>query len=116
LSQHLSRTSSRGPVTLSSAKVTITPASAALKHTYTLSAVTGTANAAKQQVGARLLSFTSSAQTQTARATGVGTIPGTHASGIVAIDNFNTSSPLTLGAGVKIINSYYSGRMSTRYR
>jgi len=104
--QHQSGTTSPRSSTLSSATVTITPANIDLKHTFTISAVTGTPNASKQQVGARLLSFTTSSYTQTAQATGIGTIPGTHASGTVAIDNFNTSSSLTLTAGSVFANTY----------
>lgn len=94
------------PVAASSAILTITPASANLNSTYTISAVTGNPDTSKQQVqGARILSTTTSSYTQTANATGQGTIPGTHASGTVYIDNFDTSAPITLTAGSVYANN-----------
>jgi hypothetical protein len=65
--------------------VTITPASKPVSGTFTLSAVTGTPDAAKQQVQARMLSVTTSAETKTVNATGQEHVAGTHASGMVYI-------------------------------
>src|SRR5579859_7368612 len=97
------------PVAASSAIMTITPSSANLNQTYTISAVTGNPDASKQQVqGARILSATTGTYTQTVNATGQGTIPGTHASGTVAVDNWNPSASLTLYAGSIYSNTYSS--------
>lgn len=88
------------PVVASSAIMTITPSSASLNQTYTISAVTGNPDASKQEVqGARILTSTTGTYSQTVNATGQGTIPGTRASGTVYIDNFNTAAPITLTAG-----------------
>src|SRR6266566_739738 len=57
------------PGTVSASTVTITPASTDLKQTYTISAVTGTPDASKQQV----------------QATGTATTSGTHATGTLTI-------------------------------
>jgi VCBS repeat-containing protein len=104
----------RGPLVLasilsggraSSATVTITPASTDLKNTYTISVVTGTADASQNQVGgARLLSVTTPAYTQTVNATGQGTIPGTQASGTLQVENHDTSNSLTINAGTVFPN------------
>ncbi len=97
------------PVAASSAVMTITPASANLNQSYTISAVTGNPDASKQQVqGARILSTATGTYTQTANATGQGTTPGTHASGTVYIDNWNPSASLTLYAGSIYSNTYSS--------
>lgn len=101
--------SPNAPVVASSAIMTITPASANLNQTYTISAVTGNPDASQQQVqGARILSTTTGLYTQTVNATGQGTIPGTHASGTALVDNFNSSGPLTLTAGSVYANNYSS--------
>ena len=69
--------------------------------------MTGTPNTSQHQYqGARFLSNTTSTYTQTAQATGQGTIPGTHASGTVCIDNFDTTSSITLGVGSVYGNTY----------
>jgi serine/threonine protein kinase len=93
-----SRGATSGPGASSSAMVTIIPASKNLSNTFTLSGVTGTPDASKQQVGARLLSATTSAHSQTVNTTGQGTTPGTQASGLVALFNFQ-SSPMGFNAG-----------------
>jgi hypothetical protein len=89
----------------SSATVTIIPASSDLQNTYTISVVTGTPDASMNQVeGARLLSTTTSANTQTVKATGQGTIPGTQASGTLQVENHDPSNSLTLNAGTVFAN------------
>ncbi|MFL5662826.1 MAG: serine/threonine protein kinase [Ktedonobacteraceae bacterium] len=95
-----------GPHPASSATLKITPASSHLAKTYTILAVPGSPNASQHQVAARLLSYTTQTQAQTVKATGQGTTPGTHASGTVLIDNFDTSSSLTLTAGSIFTNTY----------
>jgi serine/threonine protein kinase len=67
----------------SAATVTITPTSSDLKNTYTLSAVTGTPDASRQQVGARLISATTSPHSQTVPATGSLTMSATTATGVM---------------------------------
>lgn len=62
-----------------SATVTITPRSSDLKQTFTLTGVTGTPNASRQQVGVQAISVTTPAKTKTVPATGQGTTPGTPA-------------------------------------
>jgi VCBS repeat-containing protein len=103
-------TSSPGtPIMASSAIMTITPSSTNLNQTFTIFAVTGTPDAAKNQVhGARILSTTTGTYTETANATGQGTIPGTHASGTVLVDNWDPSASLTLDAGSVYSNTYSS--------
>lgn len=98
------RIASSGPA--SSATVTITPASVDLNNTYTISVVTGTPTPSQNQVGgARVLSATTQSYSQTANATGQGTIPGTQASGTLRIEN-HSSSTITLNAGMVIPNQY----------
>lgn len=77
-----------------SATVTITPSSKDVSNTYPITAVTGTPDASKQQVGARLLSVTPPAQTKTVNATGQENIQGAYASGTVEVDNYQGLSPL----------------------
>lgn len=101
--------SPNAPVAASSAVMTIMPSSASLNQTYTISIVTRNADAKKQQVqGARILTSTTGTYTQTVNATGQVTIPGTHASGTVAVDNWNPSASLTLYAGSIYSNTYSS--------
>jgi hypothetical protein len=69
----------------SSATVTITPAGKNFSKTYAISAVTGTPDASQHQVQARLLSFTTKAQSQTVKATGQGHQYKTGATGKVTI-------------------------------
>lgn len=83
-----------------SASITIVPDLKTVQNTFSIEAVTGTPNTSQHQYqGARFLSTTTSTYTQTAQATGQGTLPGTYASGTVCIDNFDTTSPITLVAG-----------------
>jgi len=101
-----SPTAPAGPRPASSATLTITPASTHLAKTYTILAVPGSPDASQHQVAARLLSYTTQTQTQTVKATGQGTTPGTHASGTVLIDNFDISSSLTLTTDSVFTNTY----------
>lgn len=80
------------------ATVVITPASKDIKHNYTIWAVTGRPDASKHQVGARLLSFTTPAQSKTVKATGVVSVPDTYATGTLTISNYNLF-PITVNAG-----------------
>ncbi len=91
------------PGTVSTSTVTITPASTDLKQTYTISAVTGTPDASKQQVQARQLTSITPAQTQTVQATGTATTSGTHATGTLTILNLD-STPATFNAGTVVLN------------
>jgi hypothetical protein len=85
---------------VSSATVTITPASKNVGNTFTISTVQSTPDASKQQVAARLLSVTTPAQTKTVNATGKGTVPGTgaHATGQLRVVNYEPY-PVTVYAG-----------------
>jgi serine/threonine protein kinase len=86
------------------ATVTITPASKKLANTYTITAVTTAPDASKHQVAARFITSQTSPQSQTVPATGTSTIPATHASGILTLYNYSTSSSVTLTAGTDIPN------------
>jgi hypothetical protein len=89
-----------------SATVSITPASGDLKQTFTLTGVTGTPDASKQQVAARVVTVTPPAQTKTVPTSGQKTIPGTHAHGTMNIQNFDTTRALTLAAGTSYSNNF----------
>ncbi|MBA2679719.1 MAG: hypothetical protein H0U76_15130, partial [Ktedonobacteraceae bacterium] len=102
-------TSTTGPVPATSATVTITPASADLQNAYTIAAVTGTPDATQHQVGARLLSVTTQAQSKTVNATGQGTTSGTHATGELIVYNCDTVNPVNFPAGSAITNTYSDG-------
>jgi hypothetical protein len=97
------------PVLATSATVTITPASTDLKNTYTISAVTGKPDATQHQVGARLLSVTTQAQSKTVNATGQGMTPGTHATGTLIVYNCDMVNSVNLPAGSAITNTYSDG-------
>ncbi|HZU67886.1 MAG TPA: serine/threonine-protein kinase [Ktedonobacteraceae bacterium] len=97
---------SQGPAIASSATVTIIPTTDDLKNAFTISAVTGTPSHSQHQVGAQVISASTPSNSLTVNATGTGTIPGTHASGTVCIDNFDTSSSLTLLVGSVYSNTY----------
>jgi serine/threonine protein kinase len=86
------------------AVVTMTPMKKELQHTYTILAVTGPPDSAKQQVTARQLTTVTAPQSQTAQATGTATTLATYAGGTLTLYNYNTSSSLTLSAGMKIPN------------
>jgi hypothetical protein len=93
------------------ATVTITPASKALKHTYTLAAVIGTPDPTQSQVKARLLYAASATQQETVNASGIARISAVQAVGTL---NFYNSSPtpqtipkgtVFVGAsGVQVVN------------
>ena len=85
----------------SSATVTITPTSIDLKNTYSIAVVTGIPDASMNQVGgARMLSTTTAANTQTVSATGQGTTPGTHAQGTLWFrEPYINTGPFTFNAG-----------------
>ncbi len=89
------------------ATVTITPASQDVSNTYTISAVTGTPDASKQQVGARMLSVTTTEVTKTVNATGTGIVPGTgsHASGTLDV-HINLNQSVTFYAGAIYSNDW----------
>ena len=86
------------PEGLLGATVTITPASPALKNTYVISAVTGPPIASQRQVQARFLSYSTSSQTATVKAAGVGHIPATAATGNLTLYNA-LPYPQTLALG-----------------
>ena len=88
-----------GPGAAGSARITITPASQDVKNTFVISAVTGTPDPSQHQVGARLLSSTTPAQSQKVSATGSKQIPAVQASGTLVITCRASSSPLTIPAG-----------------
>ena len=75
----------------SSATVTITPTSKVTKNTYVITAVTGTPSPSQRQVQARILTYTTPAQTRTANATGVKQSPGVRATGSLTFYNGSTS-------------------------
>jgi serine/threonine protein kinase len=85
----------KGPVAISSALIAITPVSKDLKKSYTISAVTGTPDAAQHQVQARWLSVPTQPQSKTVNATGTGTTPGTHATGTLKFSLYIPHGPRT---------------------
>lgn len=87
-----------------SATVTITPARANLKNTYLISAVTGVPLASQRQVQERLLSYTTSSQTQTVKVTGSGDIPAVAARGSLTFYNALSYSQ-TIAAGTVFIDA-----------
>ena len=100
---------SRQSTGATSASITIVPMSKALQNTFAIQAVPGTPDKSKHQYqGARYLSSSTTSYSQTVNATGQGTIPGTHASGTVYVNNYNPSASLTLDAGSVYSNTYSS--------
>ncbi len=89
------------PLTVSSATVTITPASIDLKKTYIIPAVIGTPDVSKHQVQARSLSVSTQPQSKTVKATGTGTTTGTHATGILTIESFSGAQTFNTGMVLK---------------
>jgi serine/threonine protein kinase len=91
---------------LGSATVTITPASKDLKSTYDFLAVTRILGASQNQVSARLLSISTSAQTKMVQATGTKSVPGsgTQASGQMNFSNYS-ASPMTFNAGMVLTDA-----------
>ncbi|HVB20952.1 MAG TPA: hypothetical protein VNG51_03290 [Ktedonobacteraceae bacterium] len=97
------------PTVLSAATATVavTPASQHLTKSYTISAVTGTPSTSDNQVQARLLSFTTKAQSKTVKATGSGHQEATTAKGKVTITPTSGTIPasninVTSNSGVEI--------------
>lgn len=86
---------------VSLATVVITPASKDIKHNYTIWAVTGRPDTSKHQVGARLLSFTTPAQSKTVKATGVVSVPDTYATG--ALRNYTTVQQSDINGAVNAL-------------
>ena len=100
------------------ATVTITPASQHLTKTYAINAVTGTPDTSQHQVQARLLSFTTQAQSKTVKATGKGHQDATQAKGKVTLSPSSGTVPagnyrIPSNSGVNVIvyvtNSISSG-------
>jgi len=75
------------PGAASSASVSITPDRYDLKHTYTISAVTGAPDASRREVEARFISSATPSKSMTVKATGAGTIPAVQAKGILTFYN-----------------------------
>jgi hypothetical protein len=88
---------------LASATITITPDSHRLQQSYDLQAVTTPPIAIQQQIPARLLSFTTDAQSITVPASGTSTIPATYASGALTFQNI-LSKEQTIPAGTVFID------------
>src|SRR6266567_5058874 len=86
------------------ATVAITPVSKELKHTYTLTAVIGTPDAALPQVQARLLYAASGTEQESVNASGTAHIPAVQAVGTL---NFYNSSPRpqTVPAGTVFVSN-----------
>jgi serine/threonine protein kinase len=93
------------PAASTGATVTITPKSSALQNSYTITAVPGTPDASQNQIGARQISVTTQAYTQTANATGTKYTGGTQAHGTLGVYNYNTGSGVTLSAGSTYVNN-----------
>jgi len=82
------------------ATVTITPASQHLTKTYTISAVTGTPDASQHQVQARVLSFTTKAQSKTVKATGQGHQDATWATGTLTFSGATGTEDIPAGTTI----------------
>ncbi len=88
----------------SSATITITPDSQLLDKTVTITAVTGTPDAAQHQVQSRWFAVADAPQARTVNATGVSTVPGTPASGVLTIINHDPLVAQTINAGTVLTN------------
>jgi len=86
------------PGLLPSAMVTIVPISEDLHLTAAITAVPGTPDEGRHEVGARLLSVTSPAVAQTVPTTGNGHTPATHATGTLTFYN-EAPYPQTIASG-----------------
>jgi hypothetical protein len=86
------------PGLLPSATVTIVPISEAMHLTASITAVTGTPDERRQEVGARLLSVTTPVVAQTVPTTGKGHTAAMHATGSVTFYN-EATYPQTIVAG-----------------
>lgn len=82
------------------ATVTITPMSQSMNHSYTIDAVTGMPDASQHQVQARLLSFTTSAQSKTVKATGQGHQDATFATGTLTFSGATGTEDIPAGTTV----------------
>jgi serine/threonine protein kinase len=87
------------PPALATALVTITPTRATVDKTYTIDAITGAPNAAKNQVQARYISASEGWQSKTIAATGQGTTPATKASGDVTFTDNNSQYGFRVSQG-----------------
>jgi VCBS repeat-containing protein len=76
-----------------------------VKDTFILTAVTGTPDAAKRQVQARQLTYTTPVQSKTVPATGIKNTPAIQASGTLTFYNGNTYA-YTVAAGTKFTDSH----------
>lgn len=87
----------------SSAIVSIVPMHIIEQGTYTITAITGTPNGAKQQVFAHTVTATTTSVSKTVNATGQGTTQGTHAKGMLRVRNPYSGTPrgvdMTYAAG-----------------
>ncbi len=97
------------PAGATGATVTITPDSSLVQNTYTITGVTGTPDASKQQVQARTISVTTQPHSNTVNATGSGTTQGAHAAGTLIIYNWDTANPLSLSYGGSYPNNNGDG-------
>jgi hypothetical protein len=86
------------PGLLPSATVTIVPISEAMHLTAAITAVTGTPEEDRQEVGARLLAVSTPAVAQTVPTTGRGHTAATHATGTVTFYN-EATYPQTIASG-----------------
>ncbi|MBA2287185.1 MAG: baseplate J/gp47 family protein, partial [Ktedonobacteraceae bacterium] len=75
------------PISASAATITVTPDSRTLVNTYTISAVTQPPDTSQHQVRARFLNFTTPQQSQSAKATGIGSVPAIQAHGTLTFYN-----------------------------
>jgi len=95
-----------GVLPAATANVTITPASLHLTKSYTISAVTGIPDAAQNQMQARVLSFTTKAQSKTVKATGQGHQDATQATGKVVITAYGEMTSgdwhITSNSGINV--------------
>jgi len=95
-----------GVLPAATANVTITPASLHLTKSYTISAVTGIPDAAQNQTQARVLSFTTKAQSKTVKATGQGHQDATQATGKVVITAYGEMTSgdwhITSNSGINV--------------
>jgi hypothetical protein len=98
------------PGIVPAAIVTITPASSHLKNSYVIFGIAGTPDVDQQQVEVRQLSSTSSTQSKTVKATGMGLIPGARATGTITFDNggftdqqVDGGTTFNLAGGVRIV-------------
>jgi hypothetical protein len=80
------------------------PASSVVSNTFTLSAVTSTPDASRQQVAARLVSVTTPAWTKTVPASGHLALAATQARGTLVLRNWDPSASISFQAGTVFPN------------